>query len=225
MKRFLTLLFSVLLALSLIGCAATTSSTVPTKQETKTKITAIHKDSEDVSSQQNSQQKPVTPIVTKIESKTEPKKAAIAQPKKVEKPKTTTTLTKSAARPAATPVKQTTVTKPKPKPPVQKPVSTVTISIVGPKDHKNIVAAEKISFKEGDTIYNVLLNAAKKHGLQVDSRGSGATAYVEGIDNIYEFDYGVKSGWIFKQNGASLTRSIGVTKVKAGDQIQCFYTE
>ena len=152
----------------------------------------------------------------------EPKKAVTTQKKTntAEKQKTVTTV-----KPAVKPKSPTAGAKPVTKTPVQKPISTVTISIVGPKDHRNILAAVKVSFQDGDTIYDILLQAAKKHGIQVDSRGSGATAYVEGIDNIYEFDYGVKSGWIFKQNGSSLTRSVGVMKVKAGDSIQCLYTE
>jgi cytoskeletal protein RodZ len=128
---------------------------------------------------------------------------------------TTTTQTPKSTTPASKP---STTTPPK-------PATTVTLSIVGPKDQGTIVAATKVSFNDGDTIFNIILATAKKHGIVIDSRGSGATAYIEGIDNIYEFDYGPKSGWVFEQNGVSLTKSIGVTKIKDGDRIECIYTE
>ncbi|MCM3726905.1 DUF4430 domain-containing protein [Neobacillus cucumis] len=114
---------------------------------------------------------------------------------------------------------------PKPAATAPKPVAAVTISITGPKDRGTILSASKIIIEDGYTIFDVVKQAAKAKGIVVDSTGSGATAYIEGIDNIYEFDYGAKSGWVFKHNGASITKSIGVIKVKAGDQIACYYTE
>ncbi|PFN97771.1 hypothetical protein COJ85_22295 [Bacillus sp. AFS076308] len=121
----------------------------------------------------------------------------------------------------------TTNSTPAPKPAVTapKPVATVTISITGPKDRGTILSASKVKIEDGYTIFDVVKQAAKAKGIVVDSTGSGATAYIEGIDNIYEFDYGAKSGWVFKHNGLSITKSIGVIKVKDGDQIACYYTE
>lgn len=230
MRRFLTLMITILLSISLAGCGGTSaSSTGQAKKDTKPVVVAVQKDTSK-SPTVPVQPKPKStaiPAVKKESTKiNEPKKAVITEKKTntAEKQKTVTTI-KPAVKPVVKPNSQTSGTKPVTKTPVQKPISTVTISIVGPKDHRNILAAEKVSFQDGDTIYDILMQAAKKHGIQVDSRGSGATAYVEGIDNIYEFDYGVKSGWIFKQNGSSLTRSVGVMKVKAGDSIQCLYTE
>ncbi|ETI67733.1 DUF4430 domain-containing protein [Neobacillus vireti] len=142
---------------------------------------------------------------------------------------------KSSSTPAAQPSKPAAPSTPpaapntppptNPKPETPKHELAVTISIAGPKDRGTILSATKVNFKDGATIFDIISQAAKKQGIIIDSRGSGATAYIEGIDNIYEFDYGVKSGWIFKQNGVSLTKSIGVVKVKDGDRIECFYTE
>lgn len=110
----------------------------------------------------------------------------------------------------------------------EKPQSTVTFSIVGPDNHV-ILAATKVSITDGDTVFDVLKQLDKDHSFDVVSRGSGATAYVEGIEgkdfSYYEFDYGPTSGWVFKLNGTSLSKSVGITKVKDGDRIECIYTE
>jgi Domain of unknown function (DUF4430) len=136
---------------------------------------------------------------------------------------TTTSSTTNQAAKTTTNTKTTTQTTPvvKPAVPAPKPVATVTLSIVGPKDKGTILAPTKVKINDGDTIFDVV----KRTNIDIDSSGSGATAYIEGIDNIYEFDYGAKSGWVFKHNGVSITKSIGVIKVKAGDRIECYYTE
>ncbi len=48
-----------------------------------------------------------------------------------------------------------------------KPAAAVTFSIVGPKDRGTILSGTKISIKDGDTAFDVLLNATKQHGIQV----------------------------------------------------------
>jgi len=142
------------------------------------------------------------------------------------------TTASTSAKPTSTPTSKTTstttaITTPAPKPAATapKPVAAVTLSITGPKDRGTILLASKVNIQDGYTIFDVVKQAAKAKGIVVDSTGSGATAYIEGIDNIYEFDYCAKSGWMFKQNGATITKSVGVIKVKAGDRIECYYTE
>ncbi|MEH7120886.1 DUF4430 domain-containing protein [Neobacillus vireti] len=141
---------------------------------------------------------------------------------------TSTTTSKTASTtPSTTPSTTTTNTTPAPKPAAtaSKPVTAVTLSITGPKDRGTILGASKVNIQDGYTIFDVVKQAAKAKGIVVDSTGSGASTYIQGIDNIYEFDYGAKSGWMFKQNGATITKSVGVIKVKAGDRIECYYTE
>ena len=86
-------------------------------------------------------------------------------------------------------------------------MQTVRITIIGPKDKGTIMNGKTVNIKEGDTVLSVLIEAVGRNN--VDSSGSGATAYVAGIDNIYEFDYGPKSGWTCSQNGTKLSRSAG----------------
>ena len=146
---------------------------------------------------------------------TAPKPAAPApQPKTTSKPAAT-----APAKPAAAPKP------PAPKPVVKPPAldHTVVLSITGPKDKGTLLSSRKVEFTEGNTILDILLKAAGKSN--VDYSGSASTAYVEGIDGIYEFDYGPMSGWIFKQNGAGIPKSAGAIKVKDGDRIECIYKE
>ncbi|WP_316571614.1 DUF4430 domain-containing protein [Neobacillus sp. YIM B06451] len=111
--------------------------------------------------------------------------------------------------------------------PAQKPApaASATITITGPDDAGVILAATKVEFKDGDTVLDLLLKAAGKKGIDVDYTGSGPTAYVVGIDNYYEFDYGSRSGWISKKNGKSLEKGAGIVKVSNGDRIEWVYTE
>lgn len=102
------------------------------------------------------------------------------------------------------------------------PVHTVTISIIGPKDRGAILSPVKVNIKQGDTVSDVLLKAA---GSKVDSKGSGSSFYVEGIDNIYEFDYGPLSGWLYQVNGVMGSKSAGIVGVNDGDQIVWKYKE
>ena len=105
----------------------------------------------------------------------------------------------------------------------QVPEQTVKITIIGPNDRGTILGVKDVSIKEGNTVLDVLVNAIGKSN--VDYSGSGATAYVSGIQNIYEFDYGPKSGWICYQNGTKLSKGAGATYVKVNDQIVWKYTE
>ncbi|MHC0037054.1 DUF4430 domain-containing protein [Pseudoneobacillus sp. C159] len=106
-----------------------------------------------------------------------------------------------------------------------KPTETVSISITGSKDYGVILKEMKINVTEEDTVFTILLKAAKKKNIYVDSTGKGAMAYIAGIDNLYEFDYGPKSGWNFKLNGEILSKSSGIVKVKKDDVIEWVYLE
>lgn len=126
-------------------------------------------------------------------------------------------LTKQPTKPAATPNKQQTT-------PTQKaePKQTVTVSVVS--DTGTILSPTKVEIKEGQTVIDVTLAILKQRGIQVSVTGSGSSAYVEGINNLYEFDKGPLSGWMVKKNGVKLTRSSGAVQVKNGDTVQWIYT-
>lgn len=112
-----------------------------------------------------------------------------------------------------------------PSPVAKKPATqlTVTLSITGDQGAP-ILAATRVAIKQGDTVYDVLLRATQQHGIQMEKRGTGALLYVEGINNLYEFDRGPESGWMYRVNGVFPNKSAGVYDVKSGDRIEWLYT-
>ncbi|MCK0472407.1 DUF4430 domain-containing protein [Halalkalibacter sp. APA_J-10(15)] len=99
---------------------------------------------------------------------------------------------------------------------------TVSIVIQGPSGK---MGEGEVEYADGDTVLDILTKYGKSADIYVDYTGRGAAAYVRGIADVYEFDYGPRSGWVAKVNGTSITQSAGVTIVKAGDRVEWLYTE
>lgn len=101
---------------------------------------------------------------------------------------------------------------------------TVTVSIIGDDKHGVILPATETQAVEGATVLTIMELATRSHNIQMEYSGKGVTAYVKGIGNLYEFDRGAKSGWMFKVNGAFADKGVGLIKVKPGDRIEWLYT-
>ncbi|WP_342430809.1 DUF4430 domain-containing protein [Neobacillus sp. FSL H8-0543] len=241
--KSIVLLFVLLLTFSLIGCGTAEENANAGKEEEKTseivkKEEPLEVDSEDKKGGQEETTDSTIPSTPEKDSEqvaeqekspnseslnTSPvEKSSSSTPKK---PAATPSTPPETGKTPSTPPVTKPVDPPSTKPENPKPAATVTFSIVGPNDVGTILSGSKIGIKDGDTAFDVLKNATKQHGIQIETRGSGATAYVEGIDNYYEFDYGAKSGWVFELNGVSISKSIGTINVKDGDRIECYYTE
>lgn len=85
-----------------------------------------------------------------------------------------------------------------------------------------ILEKTEITFSEGETVYDILSQAAKEHDIPLDfSTGSG---YVRALNHIYEFDYGELSGWMYRVGG--VTPSVGCAQytLSDGDNIEWLYT-
>ena len=111
-------------------------------------------------------------------------------------------------------------------------LGSVTISIrcdrvIGMADHVPsdgiILDAAEFDIEEGDTVYSILIEAAKKYKLQIDQNTSGTTTYVSGINNIGEMDFGDVSGWTYTVNGESATVGASEYVLKDGDVIEWKY--
>lgn len=100
----------------------------------------------------------------------------------------------------------------------------VHISITGHKDVGIILADTAVNIDEGDTVIDVLKRTAELNSIQLECSGIKAMAYVKGIGNTYEFDYGPKSGWIYRVNGEISNVGAGKYEVKDGDYIEWLYT-
>ena len=59
-----------------------------------------------------------------------------------------------------------------------------------------VLEAADFTFCEGDTVYDLLIAAARKYGIHVESNGM---RYIEGISYLYEYDCGDLSGWMYRR--------------------------
>jgi hypothetical protein len=82
-----------------------------------------------------------------------------------------------------------------------------------------IIDGEAVSFAEGESVLDILIAAVQEAKLQLEYSGAGATAYVRGINDLYEFDEGPESGWVYTVNGEEIMESAGAYKPRDGDTL------
>ncbi|WP_042218938.1 DUF4430 domain-containing protein [Paenibacillus borealis] len=104
------------------------------------------------------------------------------------------------------------------------PVNTVTLSITGDKEHGVILSTAAYEIEKNETALELLKRITRKHKIQMEYQGSKTFAYVEGIDNLYEYDHGAESGWMYKVNGEFPSKASGSWIVNPGDTIEWLYT-
>lgn len=94
-----------------------------------------------------------------------------------------------------------------------------------PKDGV-ILSRRAISFQEGETVFDVLCRATQQYGIHMEyeyTPGFGSH-YIEGINNLYEFDCGAGSGWMYFVNGYKPNYGVSKYTLKDGDVIEFKYT-
>lgn len=90
-----------------------------------------------------------------------------------------------------------------------------------------ILPPTQVPLKSGDSVYDLLVRATKERGIQMESRWTPMydAYYVSGIHQLYEFDCGNLSGWMYQVNG--WFPNYGCSKYKdlhPGDEIKWEYT-
>ncbi len=110
---------------------------------------------------------------------------------------------------------------------------TMTIrcdTIVGKSDSEYIpddgiiLAVTEFDIAEGETAYDILVEAAQKYNIQMENKGSAEMAYIAGLNYLYAFDFGDLSGWVYHVNGVQVSQGCGEYKLKDGDVIEWHYT-
>lgn len=98
------------------------------------------------------------------------------------------------------------------------------ISLV-PKDGI-LLADYTVRFTEGQNVFEIIQTAVKENNIHMESSVSAAfnTAYIEGIGNLYEFDCGAMSGWMYSVNGKSPSIGCSLYTAEDGDSIEVYYT-
>lgn len=86
--------------------------------------------------------------------------------------------------------------------------------------------ATDVEPEEGETAFSLLQRVTRERGIPMEASftpGTGS-AYVEGIGNLYEFDCGQRSGWLYLVNGVSPGYSASEYTLKPGDRVEWVYT-
>ena len=89
-----------------------------------------------------------------------------------------------------------------------------------------IMAAERVTFSAGETVFDVLLREtqARKIHMEFENTPLYQSSYIEGIHNLYEFDCGDLSGWMYCVNGWFPNYGCSRYYLEEGDQVQWLYT-
>ncbi len=87
-----------------------------------------------------------------------------------------------------------------------------------------ILAPIEVEFEDGNTVYDILRKVCKDNAILMESKSTAGTEYVEGIGQIYEFDCGELSGWMYRVNGAFPEYGCASVTVSDGDVIEWLYT-
>ena len=89
-----------------------------------------------------------------------------------------------------------------------------------------ILSSRKVQFDEGETVFDVLKRELKNNSIHLEFEGTTVydSVYIKGIANIYEFDAGDMSGWLYKVNGKVPSVGCSMYELKDGDKIEFVYT-
>lgn len=89
-----------------------------------------------------------------------------------------------------------------------------------------ILAATRVPFNEGESVYDVLQSVCRSNGIHMEASWTPIynSAYIEGINNLYEFDVGEQSGWMYSVNGWFPNYGCSRYQVEDGDVICFVYT-
>ncbi len=115
---------------------------------------------------------------------------------------------------------------------VSDPIGNVTLEIrcdtvAGRKAHipENgvILAAKSYPIGEDTSVYDLLLYATKEARIPIEA-SVGVSAYIHGIANLYEYDFGDLSGWVYTVNGVRPSEAASLYALRDGDCVVFHYT-
>ncbi len=89
-----------------------------------------------------------------------------------------------------------------------------------------ILARTTVTFSEGESVFDVLQRLCREKGIHMESSWTPIynSAYVEGIHNLYEFDCGSLSGWMYRVNGWYPNYGCSRYQLANGDVVEWRYT-
>ena len=83
-----------------------------------------------------------------------------------------------------------------------------------------------VTFYEGESVFHVLQREMKQAGIHMEFTDTPMynSAYIEGIGNLYEFDCGQLSGWMYSVNGWYPNYGCSRYQLRDGDVVEWRYT-
>ncbi len=89
-----------------------------------------------------------------------------------------------------------------------------------------ILAETTVAVDSGSSAFDVLKTVCNKNKIQLEYKFTPAynSYYVEGINQLYEFDCGDNSGWMYSVNGVFPNKGSNMYTVQNGDKIKFLYT-
>lgn len=92
----------------------------------------------------------------------------------------------------------------------------VTVNGYGSK----ILSSSSVTINHGDSVLDVTKNILDSRGISYTASGG----YVSEIGGLYEFDHGIRSGWMVKLNGSAPSSGADSVSARDGDSIEWFYS-
>jgi hypothetical protein len=89
------------------------------------------------------------------------------------------------------------------------------------------MSARTVTFTQGESVFDVLQRECRNSGIPMEHSFYPLynSVYVEGINNLYEFDGGAQSGWMYSVNGWYPNYGCSVYTLNDGDVIRWRYTK
>lgn len=89
-----------------------------------------------------------------------------------------------------------------------------------------ILPKTTVTFYEGESVFDVLQRVCRENGIHLESSWTPMynSAYIEGIHNLYEFDCGNLSGWMYRVNGWYPNYGCSRYQLKDGDTVEWRFT-
>lgn len=126
-------------------------------------------------------------------------------------------------------------------PEAEAPLCTLSISCATLLDHLDqldegkadlvpadgwVLAPTQVNFQEGESVFQLLQRTCREQGIHLESSSTPlyGSAYIEGIHNLYEFDCGELSGWVYSVNGWFPNYGCSQYTLQEGDEVAWRYT-
>jgi hypothetical protein len=89
-----------------------------------------------------------------------------------------------------------------------------------------ILETTTVTFYEGESVFNVLQREMKRARIHMEFVNTPIynSAYIEGISNLYAFDAGELSGWMYEVNGRYPNYGCSRYRLRDGDAVEWRYT-